>query len=353
MSSETSPNIKALMGGRLAPESNGKGKGKGKGEKGKEAPASEAPAAPVASPPVNVTPPPAAPAPLPADTATATLPPPAAPAPDPLDVPFVLNAGLGLACGTIPEATRKATSQVSIPPQVMVKVKGIIGKPDATPQAIADALVTFAGAAADVLGLANADTFLMAIEQGLEREHKEGIATAKAKRAQEEALRRAKVRDDLQKGITGLAISDLPKGLIDAVNAAQKEGLFLVIHGPLDPTMANDKQAQGAGIYVRDKASAPARAPKASTGEGTGGDDKPASHKYYDDSKGGAEVTIALSKYLTDTYPASATVKVMTDLDARRKAGETQSRISAWDAYQKGLKASPPDTFVIRRVEGK
>lgn len=339
MSSDTSNNVKMLMGGK--PESNGKGKGKG--QKGQAAaPDATAPApiveAPVAEAPASLTPPPPAPAPV---TTPATAP------VDPLDVPFVLHKGLALACDHIPSDTRKATSQVTLPPQVVSKAKGIMGKANATPEAIAEALQTYADAASSVLDLPSGDVVLMALEQGLEREHKEGIASAKAKRAHEEALRRAKVRDDLQKGITGLAISDLPAKLIEYVNLAQKEGLFLVIHGPLDSKLANDKQAQGSGIFVRDKSQAPARVRT----PGEGGESTGDTFQYFDDSKGGAQVTISLTKYLTDTYPGSATVKVMTDLAARRESGETKSRISPWDAYQKGLKATPPDTFVIRQVK--
>lgn len=326
-------------------------KGKGKQAKGKpETPAPEAKVetpAPVATaePPATVTAPPAPPA-------TVEPPKPEATAPDPLDKPFILAPGLALALASIPEATRKVTSQVTLPSMVMGKAKTILGKALA-PEAIKEAIIEYATVAASVLDIGATDTFLCALEQAIEREHKEGIATAKAKRAQEEATRRAKLRDDLQGKVKGMVLT-LSKDLVEMVNLAHKDGLFIVIHGPIDLALPLDKQAQGAGLYVREKGATRASIPHLGSGSkegGATGDSNRRSFTYYDDSKGGIEIQGSLMKYMQDTYPASFAVKVETDLAARRERGETKSRISAWDAYLKGKDQG--DTFILRQVESK
>lgn len=301
-----------------------------------------APAPTVATPPVSMTPPPA---PAPALTPT-----PETPAPDPLDTPLVLPAALSAVLDTIPEATRKLTSQVMVPGPVLNNLRALMGAAGTT----AEQVITFATMAIQVLpGFPNLDTFLVSVEQSIAAEHKANIAAAKAKRAAEEAARRAKVRADLQTAV-GPMVMTLPAPLVEAINLAHKEGAYIVIHGPIDLSAPLDKQAQGSGIQVRDKLAPVARAPRAETpaggGGGEGGGEGRTPFEYFDDTRGGVNIGGPLSKYIANNYPDSQAARILRDYEAKRAAG-VNTRISAWQAYLDGRKAG--DTFNLRRVEAK
>lgn len=276
----------------------------------------------------NQTQAPIAPTPAPIPPAPAPMP----EAPKPVDAPaqaiptYVRPAVVDEMLNEMPESTRTGFKGMVLPAPVVIKGKGLTEMPQ-TFRAWTDA-------AAMVLG-ETAANIVLAFDAALKAEVDAQVARIKADEARKEAERRAKMRTELDAAIKGIKPETTMAEVMKLATIAKEADCYLVIHGG---------EGNGSGIFLRQMGSKPVASPKP-TGDAKPSDGK-AEWKYFDETAN-RPIEVALSKYIRDTYPASHTVRFEDDLKARRDRGETQTRIAAWDQYQKGIKAG--DTFVIRR----
>lgn len=226
---------------------------------------------------------------------------------------------------SIPDET-KAKVTIQLPAAVVERARLMLDS--------ADKLTAWADAAGMVLG-APGDVMLVALDSALESVVKAEVAKIQAEKARQEAMERAKAMQAMGERVKALTDSATLGDLLKMADEMKAMGAFLVIHGGSD--------GQGRGVFIRQMGSG-STPRKDSTPRENGSDSK---FEYHDDTKG-IKIDIPLSRYIRETYPNSNTVRLDSDLKARRDSGQTKTRMSAWALYQAGVKAG--DSFVIRQV---
>lgn len=172
-------------------------------------------------------------------------------------------------------------------------------------------------------------------EEAAERRRKEAEAARKAHEAKVQRLAtlEARIKDETKANPGGVTYADL---MTWAAQAA-KDDAFIVIHGGT---------GEGAGIFLRHKGAAPARAGRPTGGGKRGGTETRTSayaeairgmrkgdpfrirretmadgrRAYFDDARGGLRLEIPLSRYLLAEYPDSHAARALRGYEERRKA---------------------------------
>lgn len=233
-------------------------------------------------------------------------------------------AALDALIAQMPEALKAQGSTIQLPPTVVERAKTMLDSEDK--------LLTWADAAGMVLGAPN-DSMLLALDAALESAVKAEAARIQAEKARQEAMERAKAMQAMGERVKALTDSATMGELLAIADELKEMGAFIAIHG------GND--GQGRGLFIRQMGSGSTPRKDSTPRDGE------AKHEYHDDTKG-IKIQIPLARYIRETYPDSNTVRMESELKARRDAGLTKTRLSAWAQYEAGVKAG--DTFVIRQV---